>query len=735
MGLYDHSDNKVYIVTLEDKSDLEGFYSDMASDGYTLHRKRPISRSTEYYMNSTQAEDIRNDSRVSAVEINIDDDPIGIVEPFYDQVNNTPYGFNGDFEKSELASQHGDADRQWGQLHSSGSTAQRRKGVFGHDITASINEDVEVFADGKHVDVVIVDNPVSWDCAEWDSPSTGQSRFVQYDWYGELNQYVSSIDDDGNAIPSGAYVYHPNSVNSTFHGTHVASTVAGQWYGWAREANIYSLHVNLGSGFGTPVTSTLVFDYLRAFHRHKPINPVTGKKNPTVTNHSWGSSYSFYSWYERDFDATGEVSGTADLAEVVIRGTTYNAGNPGPSGWTNVGVHQDFGIGSGGQYTGGTFRYNRNSTGSRYDMEDAIEDGVVIIAAAGNNDQYGIHADPSSPEYIADWNNYIQFNLPSGGVYTIYHNRGSSPANAKGCITVGSISNLSDFRKSDFSNFGPMIDVWAPGDKIQGAWPDPNNIYVASGMNGIGYVDNKYGGTNWRYTIGGTSMASPQVCGIAALLATGKERFTNSDLMGFIQHNSYENEMTFNINGGMFDDRTCDGGGNPLHGGSTSTTREIRAINPRNISGLIDGWYKETLKGHRRASYSFNNAQMYPRTNNFYRPIPPTIHPITVTAGGGNYLLTGTDSSNTFNDTINPTINVKKGDVIRFTVSAAGHPFWIGISQGTGTQTWASDYGVIESNGTESGVITWNTSTALTGTYYYNCEYHSSMTGMIFVNA
>ena len=734
MGLYDHSDNKVYIVTLEDKSDLEGFYSDMASDGYTLHRKRPISRSTEYYMNSTQAEDIRNDSRVSAVEINIDDDPIGIVEPFYDQVNNTPYGFNGDFEKSELASQHGDADRQWGQLHSSGSTAQRRKGVFGHDITASINEDVEVFADGKHVDVVIVDNPVSWDCAEWDSPSTGQSRFVQYDWYGELNQYVSSIDDDGNAIPSGAYVYHPNSVNSTFHGTHVASTVAGQWYGWAREANIYSLHVNLGSGFGTPVTSTLVFDYLRAFHRHKPINPVTGKKNPTVTNHSWGSSYSFYSWYERDFDATGEVSGTADLAEVVIRGTTYNAGNPGPSGWTNVGVHQDFGIGSGGQYTGGTFRYNRNSTGSRYDMEDAIEDGVVIIAAAGNNDQYGIHVDSTAPEY-ADWNNKVVLNLPNGTQYSFNHHRGSSPANAKGCITVGSISNNSDFRKSDFSNFGPLIDVWAPGDKIQGAWPDPNNIYVASGYNGIGYVDNKYGPPNWRYTIGGTSMASPQVCGIAALLATGKERFTNSDLMGFIQHNSYENEMTFNINGGMFDDRTCDGGGNPLHGGSTSTTREIRAINPRNISGLIDGWYKETLKGHRRASYSFNNAQMYPRTNNFYRPIPPTIHPITVTAGGGNYLLTGTDSSNTFNDTINPTINVKKGDVIRFTVSAAGHPFWIGISQGTGTQTWASDYGVIESNGTESGVITWNTSTALTGTYYYNCEYHSSMTGMIFVNA
>ena len=75
MGLYDHSDSKIYVVTLENKSDLESFYSDMESDGYQLHLKRPISRSTEYYMNSTQAEDIRNDSRVAAGEINEDDDP------------------------------------------------------------------------------------------------------------------------------------------------------------------------------------------------------------------------------------------------------------------------------------------------------------------------------------------------------------------------------------------------------------------------------------------------------------------------------------------------------------------------------------------------------------------------------------------------------------------------------------------------------------------------------------
>ena len=270
MGLYDHSDDKVYIVTVENRSDLASFYSDMASDGYRLHMKRPISRSTEYYMNSTQAEDIRKDSRVAAVEINVDDDPIREIIPFYDTVNNTPYGFNADFEKSDSVGNHSDNERQWGHLHSSGGTAERRKNLWGHDNTPQINENVEVYADGRHVDVVIVDQPVSWDCAEWESPSLGTSRFKQYDWFGELNQYVSSIDDDGNTLPSGSYVYHPNTANTTFHGIHVASTIAGKWYGWAPEANIYSLHVNLGSGFSTPVTSTLV---LSLIHISEPTRP------------------------------------------------------------------------------------------------------------------------------------------------------------------------------------------------------------------------------------------------------------------------------------------------------------------------------------------------------------------------------------------------------------------------------------------------------------------------------
>ena len=55
---------KIYVVTLHKREDLDGFYSDMASDGYRLSQKRPISRNTHYWMTEAQAEEIKQDSRV-----------------------------------------------------------------------------------------------------------------------------------------------------------------------------------------------------------------------------------------------------------------------------------------------------------------------------------------------------------------------------------------------------------------------------------------------------------------------------------------------------------------------------------------------------------------------------------------------------------------------------------------------------------------------------------------------
>ena len=60
---------KVYIVTLKNRDDLEDFYAEMSSKGFKLHMKREISRNTNYYMTQEQADELKKDSRVLDVEL------------------------------------------------------------------------------------------------------------------------------------------------------------------------------------------------------------------------------------------------------------------------------------------------------------------------------------------------------------------------------------------------------------------------------------------------------------------------------------------------------------------------------------------------------------------------------------------------------------------------------------------------------------------------------------------
>jgi aqualysin 1 len=69
----------------------------------------------------------------------------------------------------------------------------------------------------------------------------------------------------------------------------------------------------------------------------------------------------------------------------------------------------------------------------------------------------------------------------------------SSPARVSAAITVGS-STINDARSS-FSNFGSVVDIFAPGSSITSAWSTSDTAFT---------------------TISGTSMATPHVAGVAA---------------------------------------------------------------------------------------------------------------------------------------------------------------------------------------------------------------------------
>ena len=608
-------EDKIYIVTLYKHEDLEQFYSEMESNDYHLVMKRPMSRNTHYKMNEEQAEKLRQDPRVWDVQLPPKERGIVIGR---ETTNYTTYNASGSFWKGYDPGGLNEQNKQWGQLHCAGDTVQRAKNQWGLISEGGSYEQsidaVDIFSNGKHVDVVICDDPVSIDCGEWDSPSTGTTRFKTYDWYTELNTLVGTIDDDLQSIPSAPYSnYFDNATNTESHGTHVAGTVAGQHYGWAREANIYSLQV-LGnqSNTGTPVPDLLIFDYLRAFHQNKAINPATGIKNPTITNHSWGYGIPLDDILEK------ESLDLSDIIQIDYRGITYSSGNPNPSGWNWGGIEVDFG------FAPNKMRLNADNAATNADIEDAISDGIVVVAAAGNNDFHCVS--DGDPDYYNT--------VTISGVGTVFYNKGSSPGNSS-AICVGALSNYADFRRATYSNFGPNIDIFAPGNNILSAY------------NGAGIPDNKYGGapTNFYYPIQGTSMASPQVAGVLACLATGKDRFTNSIARKYLKDHSIFGDMTFDSN--------------PGGASSTPTTYNITTTAP-NAS-----WY--TLNGtDRLGSVSGNNAPVtiyVGDTVNFNLSNVSSIHPFYIktvgTIGTGNQVNTpaAIGQGSTGNNTVSWTPN------------------------------------------------------------------------------
>ncbi|MFC9267986.1 S8 family peptidase [Streptomyces zhihengii] len=82
-----------------------------------------------------------------------------------------------------------------------------------------------------------------------------------------------------------------------------------------------------------------------------------------------------------------------------------------------------------------------------------------------------------------------------------------SPARVQEAITVA--SSTKDDAQSDFSNFGEIVDIYAPGSDITSAWNDSDE------------------GTK---TISGTSMATPHVVGAAAVYLAGHQDATPADV-------------------------------------------------------------------------------------------------------------------------------------------------------------------------------------------------------------
>ena len=118
-------------------------------------------------------------------------------------------------------------------------------------------------------------------------------------------------------------------------------------------------------------------------------------------------------------------------------------------------------------------------------VNQALEKNIVIVAAAGNTGD-------ATPSY---------------------------PAAYEGVISVGSTNEQK--KLSNFSSFGPSIDVVAPGEGIYSTMYD-------------------YEKKSTFMSLDGTSMASPVVAGIASLILSKYPQLTPTQVEYILEHSAQD---------------------------------------------------------------------------------------------------------------------------------------------------------------------------------------------------
>lgn len=330
--------------------------------------------------------------------------------------------------------------------------------------------------DGSGVDIVIQDSGIEVNHPEFQDEN-GTSRVVTHDWFA-----VSGVSGTQSANHYRDYYGH---------GTHVAGIAAGKTFGWAKNAKIYSVKVGglEGSGdSGTGINQPACFDVILGWHNNKPVDPITGLKRPTIVNMSWGYS----DWF-------------VNMSGGNYRGTT----------WTGTQRRPDYGMI--GWAMNAIQVHNVRVAYIDALVEEMIDAGIHVTISAGNSYQKA-----DIPGGI-DYNNYYVGGYFNGYTPNYYH-RGGSPF-ANGAFYVGSIDytvhSAELDQKSVFSNSGPLVNIWAPGSKIMSACSTTNEL------SGVSYYLNS---SYKQINISGTSMASPQVCGLGALFLQLEPSLTPAQL-------------------------------------------------------------------------------------------------------------------------------------------------------------------------------------------------------------
>lgn len=526
-----------YIVTLWRHEDLADFYDDMETPGGSLYipdrevecpHRRTISRNTHYMLTEEEAATVLSDSRVRN---------LGKVS---DKPERIPLAFtkSGDWDKGWVEKGTTDlADaKNWAIYRSRKAYNDNTSaidnwypgGPMGETPTSEVITDSFTYTEtGKHVDVIIVDGALDPNHPEVavneDGTGGSSGRVKEIDW----NDYTAEV---GGSL-TGPYPYVYSSANGDInrqiqHGAACATIVGGNRQGHAPEVNLYNIWPYSSGNIGLPANfSNEIYDYIRAFHNNKSINPATGCKNPTIVNASIGFTY------------TLTEGGSRWPTRIEHNGVTYNPP------FTNQDF-EDSELTYNSEITGTSPNRQIALTGGKgvsyiddeiSDVEDLIEAGVHFCASSGNSNQLCEY--PGSTKYNTTYldnttlYSTLDPNNASNSVY-FYQNRGFIPDTG---ILVGAISGtpqsiLQSSGKGEmpiyYSNRGDGVDIYGFADFTAAGCNDNLSInYSTPDSRNSSYYVRRFNGT---------SSACPNVVGILCGILERYPDLSPADLKTFM---------------------------------------------------------------------------------------------------------------------------------------------------------------------------------------------------------
>lgn len=504
-------EEKEYVVGVHKDIDLSAFEAEMTSStgagpipqrGVNIANPRLGSRRmTHFMLTQEEAENLKTDPRVMFVEIPADQNPTLVI------------GLKGSALGNYTKRNSSDGDNlNWGLKRCTYPT-----NVYGIGATAPDNA-WDYVLDARNVDIVIQDSGIEPTHPEWEDEN-GNSRFVAIDWYA-----ASGLSGTQSAN-------HYRDVDG--HGTHCTGIAAGKTFGWAKGAKIYSQKLegledpskpNGTDGTGIPIADA--FDAIRLWHLSK------NGTRPTVVNMSWGYGFTVRDEAFNGANVIGEYRGTPWVY------STYGSRD---ALWTAVGFT------SANEYLFNiSTRVPTRVASVDLEIEEMIDAGIHVCIAAGNSfyfmDELGGQ----------DYDNKITVPVYAGTdindnpvdiIEERYYHRGSSPYSPRafvvGNVAIGNYLNGSGSLVSALegidtpqysSNFGPGVNIWAPGHFIKSATSNVNNKSSSTNY----YADPTYR----QVTISGTSMASPQVAGVVALFCQLYKNFTPEQMQDLVFRHS-----------------------------------------------------------------------------------------------------------------------------------------------------------------------------------------------------